>query len=897
MLTSNSNELVWNDWIGKDVKLARNTWDRLVPALVAGLVIGTLLFATPELEAEIDEIIVTARKRSESMQDTSVTVQVMEELDLDDQRIDSFADYVLYLPSISSGGRGPGQNEVYIRGAAVDAINISVAEAQGSAPNVALYLDEQPVTAGGRNLDVYVTDISRIEVLPGPQGTLYGSSSQAGTVRLITNKPVLNEFEMAFNAGSSITEGGAPSNKVEGVVNLPLMDDRLAIRAALFSSQLGGYIDNVPAIHLPDPLKNPRLPSSGGIQFVPADGDPQSHEFADGSFAVPGKIYPVAYTPASNEEFVENDFNQSSYQGFRLGAKLEIDENWDLIVQHHQQTIEAEGVFDFDPEFGDLNVARFSPDTLEDTFGQTSWTLEGRLNRLDLIYTGAYLSRDVDHVFDYSEYINVGGYIPGYICEYNTPGYHGGGGVGYTYDPTLSGDPGVIECTIGTAYADVFNKNTRWTHEFRINTDLNEKVGLTAGMFFQDRLPRHSGDFVYQGTQHWPLLDVNRISTGPAFNLSERSPSTQFVNDIIRSETELAFFGELTWRINPAIEAIFGLRHYNLEIGFEGYSAFRYGSRPVPNLAGEPGVVVNPMGVGGRDYQVNLEGFQPLQVDDLISKFSLAWRALEDLLIYGTISQGYRPAGFNRAAAAGVAAPGGVAARGNDGPGGFPDYFIPVIFKSDSTDNLEVGWKSILLDRKARFNGAIYRIDWKDIQVSHFDSQNISIFTIVDNGGDALINGLEATLEYLPNSRWALSAAISYNKTELVSVNPTFDFVVADPGSQLPLTPEIQLSGRVRYEKELSRGSLYFQAAGNFAGESFNSMVDIPIVDPRLVQDAWSVLDVTVGISDIEGWVFEVFVDNLMDTRAQLHINRQDHRERITTNRPRTLGFTTRFSM
>ena len=566
-------------------------------------------------------------------------------------------------------------------------------------------------------------------------------------------------------------------------------------------------------------------------------------------------------------------------------------------MQHHQQTIEAEGVFDYDPEYGELKVARFAPDTLEDTFGQTSWTLEGRLNKLDLIYTGAYLSRDVDQVYDYSEYVNVGGYIPGYICEYNTPGYHGGGGVGYTYDPTLSGDPGVIECTKGSSYTDLYNKNTRWTHEFRINTDLTDKIGLTAGVFYQDKLPRHSGDFAYQGTEHWPVLDVRRISQRRAFNLSDRSASVQFVNDIIRAETELAFFGELTWRVTEALEAIFGLRQYNLETGFEGFSAFRYGSRPVPNLAGEPGVNTNPTGVGGRDYQVNLAGFQPLKVDDIVTKLSLAWKGLEDVLIYGTVSEGYRPAGFNRAAAAGVATAAGVAARGNDGPGGFPDYFIPVVYRSDVTTNYEVGWKSILAENRARFNGALYRIDWKDIQVSHFDSQNISIFTIVDNGGDARINGIEASLEYLPTSRWAIFAAMSYNNTELVSVNPTFDFVVADPGSELPLTPDIQFSGRVRYQREFRRGDLYWQIAGNFAGESFNSLVDIPVVDPRQVQDAWSVIDVTVGMNDIEGWEFELFVDNLTDTRAQLHINRQDHRKRITTNRPRTLGFRTRFSM
>ena len=84
-------------------------------------------------------------------------------------------------------------------------------------------------------------------------------------------------------------------------------------------------------------------------------------------------------------------------------------------------------------------------------------------------------------------------------------------------------------------------------------------------------------------------------------------------------------------------------------------------------------------------------------------------------------------------------------------------------------------------------------IDWEDIQVSHFDSQHISIFTIVDNGGDAEIRGMEFDFEFLPSEQWRIYGAFSYNNTELVSVNPTFDFVVADPGSELPLTPKFQI--------------------------------------------------------------------------------------------------------
>ena len=867
--------------------------------LASAVAATSLASGAVSAHGEIEEIVVTATKDAESMQDVSLAVLALDLQPPEEQHIDVFADYVRNLPNVTAGGRGPGQNEAYIRGLAVDPVNVSIAEANGTTPNVAMYLDEQPASAGGRNLDIYLTDIARVEVLPGPQGTLYGASSQAGTIRLITNKPQVDRFELGFEASLALTRHGKASNSAEAVMNLPIVKGRMAARLAIFNDQRGGYIDNLPGALVPDAALNPSLPNPNGVVFTPLGEPADSHEFADGTFAEPGRAYPVRHAPARNDALVKEDFNDSGYRGFRLGTTYLFRDDWQFTVQHHQQTLEADGVFDYDPTVGDLEVVRFADDALEDTFGQTAWTVEGRIGQLKALYAGAYLQRDIDQVYDYSEYVNVGGYIPGYLCEYNTPGYHGGGGVGYVFDPTLSGDPGVIECVNPAGWTDIANADSRWSHEFRVSGDLG-RVSLIGGVFHQEAVVEHVGDFHY-GDPSWNALDPSRVIRGKANNPNVRAPTVQFTNDITRSTDEVAVFGEVAWHMTDALTVAVGARGYDLEVGFEGFSAFRYGGRPVPNLADEPGVTVRPNAVGGRDYAANLGDFQPLAASDVIGKVTVSWQWSDNVLLYATSSQGYRPPGFNRAAAAGVATAQGVAARANDGPGGFPDYFIPVTYRSDEVFNIEFGWKALLSDSRLRLNGSVYRMDWNDIQVSHFDSQNISIFTIVDNAGDARITGLEMDMEWRPTENFTLHASAAWNDTELVRVNPTFDFVVADVGSALPLTPEYQTIVRARYEWSFGDGRAFWQLTANHAGRSFNSLVDVPGSDPRQEQDPYFLVDAAVGyrgetvLRDREnyvwsGWGVELFVRNATDERAQLHVNRQDFRERVTTNRPFTVG-------
>ena len=342
-------------------------------------VVATALGASVAHAAQLEEVVVTATKRSESAQDIPMTIQTLGEETLDNLGIGNFKDYIRYLAGVTSGGRGPGRNEVFIRGVSAGKGGLKIAGAVGLEPNVAMYLDEAPISMGGRNIDPYMTDMNRVEVLPGPQGTLYGASSQAGTVRLITNKPEFNEFSAGFDISVSETSGADGSNAVEAYANIPIIDDTLAARIAVYNVKEGGYINNIRATKQIG-LQNPGF----------------------------GGVVPETRAVARNDQLAEDNFNDATYEGFRLGVRWAPNEDWDLQLQHTSQTIETDGVWDFDPTLGDLNSVSFQPDTAEDEFDLTTWTVAGRLASLDIIYTGSYLDRLVEGISDYSGYADVG---------------------------------------------------------------------------------------------------------------------------------------------------------------------------------------------------------------------------------------------------------------------------------------------------------------------------------------------------------------------------------------------------------------------------------------------------------------------------------------------------------
>jgi len=195
----------------------------------------------------INEVIVTAQRREESAQNVPIMITALTSETLTQLNITTFEDYLKFLPNVSAASHGPGQSQIYMRGLATTEDGNQSTGATGSFPNVAVYLDEQSAQLPGRNLDIYAADLERIEVLEGPQGTLFGAGAEAGVIRYITNKPKIDVTEGNVNAGYAYTSHGDRSSNADAMINVPLIANTLAVRAVIYNDSRGGYIDNVPS--------------------------------------------------------------------------------------------------------------------------------------------------------------------------------------------------------------------------------------------------------------------------------------------------------------------------------------------------------------------------------------------------------------------------------------------------------------------------------------------------------------------------------------------------------------------------------------------------------------------------------------------------------------------------
>ena len=211
--------------------------------------------------AGIQEVVVTAQRRSENIQDVPIAIQALSGETLQRLNITTFDDLIRHLPNVSGGSQGPGQVQIFMRGLSAGSVPTQSGGSINGFPNVALYLDEQSGQLPGRNLDVYAADLERIEVLAGPQGTLFGAGAQAGVIRYITNKPKLNTTEGSVTADYGVTAGGDPNTALTAVLNVPLIADTLAVRAVIYNDRRGGYINNVPGTFT-------RKATDGGIGFA-----------------------------------------------------------------------------------------------------------------------------------------------------------------------------------------------------------------------------------------------------------------------------------------------------------------------------------------------------------------------------------------------------------------------------------------------------------------------------------------------------------------------------------------------------------------------------------------------------------------------------------------------------
>jgi len=814
--------------------------------------------------ADQTEIIITATKREENLQNVPISVQAIGTRRLDQLNISNFADYTKQLPSVSFQTAQPGVTVVYMRGVATGGDG----NHSGSLPSVGSYLDEQPITTIGGTLDVHIYDIARIESLAGPQGTLYGASSEAGTIRIITNKPELGVTSGRIDGELNTVKGGDIGGKLEGMINLPVAD-RIAFRASAFYQHDAGWIDNI----------------HGERTYYIFDDD-------------------VPDVTVTNSGLEKKNFNDTTTYGARAALKIDLNDNWTATPTFMYQKMKSNGVFFFDPNLGENKIDRFRDDVRKDRFWQAALTVQGKIGNFDLTYAGAYMDRTTYTLSDYADYADAYDQL---YANYN-PSY---AGLAYFYyQDSASNYINPQQYIIGT---DHFRKMSQ---ELRIASPADKPFRVIGGLFYQ-----RQSNFIHQDYKI-DNLDANLSVNG--------LPGTLWLTQQKRVDKDYAIFGEASFDVLPQLTLTAGGRYYKFDNSLIGF--FGFGRNPSGNFTDHPfnGAGSSRTGVAGcflnngetlREAYLNGEdisaiGFAPTAVagspctdlgvfsngtvkpkrikdDGFIYRLNATWKPRQGLLFYATWSKGFRPGGINR--------------RGDIEP-----------YAADFLLNYELGWKTTF--GPVRWNGALYHQRWKKFQFS-FLGQNS--FTEIHNGKDANIDGIETDVNY-QSGGLTLNAAAAYTHTKTKgdicgsSLDPTDDcslsFVSVPSGSRLPVTPKFKGTTTARYSwQAFGATKAHVQAGLTYQGSSRASLRSLTALsglgldctslgfatcDPNLwlgkVRSS-TVVDLFAGL-DWQKWNAELFVTNLFDSRNELSrgVNCGScTRTLVVPGRPRTIGIRT----
>ena len=408
--------------------------------------------AAADAPAMPGEIVVTAQKRAEKLQNVPLSIQALTTEALEQRNVRNFNDYAKLLPSLSFTSYGPGQAEVFFRG-----LSNGNRLSTGSLPTVGVYLDEQPVTTIGSNVDVHVYDFARVEALAGPQGTLYGASSEAGTLRMITNKPDLKGFSGSVDLTATSVAHGKLGGIAEGYVNLPL-SSRAALRLVAFYQHDGGFIDNVRG---------------------------------------PAQRYPTSGIARDNSKLTGADQNSVDTYGGRAALKVELDDNWTATLSAMGQAEQAHGFFGYKPSQGDLKVSRYFPENQKDRWGQAALAIEGKVGTFDLTYSGAYFERNAEYTSDYSDYAYL------YDTYYaSTPDYFG--------NNFFNNAGKLISPAQLVTQAEHFTKQS---HELRLASPASDRLRLVAGLFYQRQTNNWRNLYIVPG-----LADSQSVTGLPGVN-------------------------------------------------------------------------------------------------------------------------------------------------------------------------------------------------------------------------------------------------------------------------------------------------------------------------------------------------------------------------------------------
>jgi len=848
----------------------------------------------------LQEIIVTAQRREQSIQDVPTTIQALSGEQLQQLNISTFDALLEYTPNVTYTSRGPGDGNIFMRGLSTGSGTNQFSATLAPFPNVAVFLDDQSVQFPGRNLDVYMVDLQRVEVLEGPQGTLFGGSAQAGAIRYITNKPKLDTMEGSVNASYGSTAGGDPNSSVNATINLPIINDTLAIRATVFDDRRGGYISNVP----------------GTICNV---------------------VQPTVC--ANNYLVVGSNQNSVTYTGLRVSALIKFNDNWNALIQQNFQNMDTEGYFAEYPTAADgstlapYQIAAFSPAHDHDRYESTAWTLNGQLgDYLKVIYTGSFLDRHIDEQADYANYLRSAS------GQYYSCTGAGSGGLGGSTKP--------LTCYAPQATWHDQVQNTHQSHELRLSTNDDNRLRGIGGVYWEEFIAKDEFDETYMvipqcDAQNLAIAEaggpdcVSAVGPVPGYYATDPNLRTgsndAYGGDTKRGYRQLAFFASVDFDIIPKVLTVTaGTRYYHYDEFEEGSEFYTSTSaNDVPN-----GVCT---ATGGCGFGINLSKKE----SGSRSRGNLTWHITPDAMAYYTFSQGFRPGGFNRT----ETLPNGTIVQAGEAPYvvggkalGEDQYAKPAGYNSDDLTNNEIGAKTEWFDHRLLVNASAYIMNWTNVQIPLLDVPNLGNTNFAVNGPSYQIKGIELQTVARVTRGLTIQGSASWNSSNqtdtpcLLSVTPGTGTHTANnptPAGECitqinghpytnpfgllnttpPFSPPLEFNLRARYDWNFQGYTPFITVGANHiasmatepasfpSGTSSTYCIPVPITTLcRYVLPGYTTYDGAIGVIK-DRWTAQLTGSNLSNSDASTYTASNQEIETKTPLRPRvlTLSFGYRF--
>ncbi|KEZ18261.1 TonB-dependent receptor [Sphingobium yanoikuyae] len=824
--------------------------------------------AAAEAEQGLGEIVVTATRSAQSIQKVPISMQALGAEKLQERQVKGLSDFAALLPSVSFEGIGPGRNTAFFRG---------IVPAGGAYASVGYYLDDMPIT-GTEVPDIHAYDLERVEALSGPQGTLYGAGSLAGTIRLITNKPKLDKFEFGYDVEANKYGKGDFGGQLESYINVPLAPT-LAVRAMGYYRRDGGYIDNTP--------NNGTFNDGSSSTLTLGDNNPNT-----------------SYT-LDNSDIAKDDYNTIREFGGRFQLLWQPTEGWDITPEITAQKQVARGYFGYDPRVGDLEVHDYDQTKNDDRWYQAALSIHGHIGDWDIVSATGYFKRRTRTLNDYTYYtVTYDGFGPGYESYLQ-----------FFDNCTGSGASQQCQMINPTQYYHADTHRNKFTQELRISTPKDWPFDVTVGGFYQRQKNELNTSYAIRGLDTItgytatgggdvaggligvpamygiaydedgnPYFDTSDVINANGNPLGTMILGTQAVKGDAFYYVEQdqlyhdkAIFAEGHYNITPTLKLTGGIRYFWTDYkvrGFAGVAGSAAGvgcTTPLPDDERLTCVNTNPNAADGTGRY---------KEDGETHKVALDWQFQPDKMVYFNYSTGFRPGGFNR--------PLRIRSLGkivNVAP-----------FKSETLTNFEVGvkttWNNIF-----RFNAAVYYEKWNNIQYGVVVS-GAQGAGMTGNAGKAGVKGIEYDAD-LRLGKVTISTSGAFNdaklkgdfcnfalNTETESIaqlssctlgefvegsSPPTPQVAAANGTRLPRQPRFKGTTSIRYDTDLGDYAAYIQGAALY---QTGATQDLNVESNELLGNTKGFVsfDFSGGIKK-DNWSVTLFLQNAFDKRGQLTRN------------------------